>query len=714
MALRLTPGLSNQISSTSKALVDTINSLPRTTTPSTTSTRTGTVPTGTSSRTTTATPVVNRTSRTAPAPAAAPAVTAPPTYSFTPTNQETAFQEPSWLSEFQSWVAQQQGTNDAAAATAKSSTSARTTETDTSSEAASATDADTLAAAKAAAWDSYITGQQYAQSQLGKGSGWLSNLWDGITSAVGAGGDNDALPFSVYKGDWSDQSVLDWYNQEGRAWQFEKEQYAEFADSRYPEALQAHVSNVNDLLGTRDTVERWRERTGQHYNELKDQNAQAFQEALAKGEEAFQGLEGGIDDKVAQVEGLANTAWAAAGQQYADVAAHTAQITAQFNQTLEEIRQRTTEAYQWLDDREALTLSEFRNDTAALVEAAVPQARAMYKEQMQTALEGLQRAGLALDSPQSIATVTQVSTNAREKIGQLVTSTWSDYNRTRTDLRTKYAELGTTLRNTFTGAFSSVVSAGLGAMGQAGYNLASAGRNLSEAGTTLTNIMSDTYKWGEENKSNLAQGYANFQATMEELRLKGNDQVADAFNLMMAADQFVPEYDYMMAPYAVENAMEDRSWSRFMDIMGLVFQLPDFFRGIFGDGGCGGGGGGSSSGTELGSAAITGGTGVAGSLGGAAIIAGALSDVGLKTDFRESPEGILDRLCRMPVTEWRYRWEPEGTRHIGPMAQDFWSTFRLGNSNRVIGIVDGLGILMKAVQELAGEVRALKTRLGGT
>jgi len=61
---------------------------------------------------------------------------------------------------------------------------------------------------------------------------------------------------------------------------------------------------------------------------------------------------------------------------------------------------------------------------------------------------------------------------------------------------------------------------------------------------------------------------------------------------------------------------------------------------------------------------------------------------------------ILDALDAMPVSAWNYKSEPDGIRHIGPMAQDFHRAFGLGADDRHITAIDAEGVALAAIQEL--------------
>jgi len=60
---------------------------------------------------------------------------------------------------------------------------------------------------------------------------------------------------------------------------------------------------------------------------------------------------------------------------------------------------------------------------------------------------------------------------------------------------------------------------------------------------------------------------------------------------------------------------------------------------------------------------------------------------------------VLSRLVALPVAEWSFRTD-QGTRHLGPMAEDFKATFGLGSHDRHIGLMDATGVTMAAIQGL--------------
>lgn len=76
---------------------------------------------------------------------------------------------------------------------------------------------------------------------------------------------------------------------------------------------------------------------------------------------------------------------------------------------------------------------------------------------------------------------------------------------------------------------------------------------------------------------------------------------------------------------------------------------------------------------------------------------------------------VLEQVVQLPVSTWRYHWDPPHVRHLGPMAQDWWKAFGIGENDRTICCTDANGVAIVAIQalhreltELRGEVEALR------
>ena len=61
---------------------------------------------------------------------------------------------------------------------------------------------------------------------------------------------------------------------------------------------------------------------------------------------------------------------------------------------------------------------------------------------------------------------------------------------------------------------------------------------------------------------------------------------------------------------------------------------------------------------------------------------------------------VLSRLQGIQVSTWNYISEGRTVRHMGPMAEDFFSAFQLGTGNTSIGLQDLTGVSLAAIKEL--------------
>ena len=67
---------------------------------------------------------------------------------------------------------------------------------------------------------------------------------------------------------------------------------------------------------------------------------------------------------------------------------------------------------------------------------------------------------------------------------------------------------------------------------------------------------------------------------------------------------------------------------------------------------------------------------------------------------------VLARVVAMPVNTWRYKTQDEKYRHMGPMAQDFYGAFHLGESDKGIDTIDASGVVLAAIQGLNSKLEA--------
>lgn len=78
-----------------------------------------------------------------------------------------------------------------------------------------------------------------------------------------------------------------------------------------------------------------------------------------------------------------------------------------------------------------------------------------------------------------------------------------------------------------------------------------------------------------------------------------------------------------------------------------------------------------------------------------------LSDAQAKTAFAAlDGQQVLERLMSLQVSSWSYRGQGTSIRHIGPMAQDFYNAFQVGDDAHYISTVDEEGVALAAIQQL--------------
>ncbi|MGA8029612.1 MAG: tail fiber domain-containing protein [Bryobacteraceae bacterium] len=106
------------------------------------------------------------------------------------------------------------------------------------------------------------------------------------------------------------------------------------------------------------------------------------------------------------------------------------------------------------------------------------------------------------------------------------------------------------------------------------------------------------------------------------------------------------------------------------------------------------------------------------------------SDRNLKSNVASiDPLSVLERVAQMPISQWSMKSDTAGHKHIGPMAQDFYAAFGLGDTDKYIAQGDAQGVALASIQglyrivqekneqirsllqEKGEEIQALKTQL---
>jgi len=91
-----------------------------------------------------------------------------------------------------------------------------------------------------------------------------------------------------------------------------------------------------------------------------------------------------------------------------------------------------------------------------------------------------------------------------------------------------------------------------------------------------------------------------------------------------------------------------------------------------------------------------------------------LSDREAKSVFQEvNSSAVVKHLSQVPVYLWRYSGNHSGALHLGPMAQDMYSAFTLGEHSDRISASDADGVAMAAIRGLYQQITQLNSTVSG-
>jgi hypothetical protein len=89
-----------------------------------------------------------------------------------------------------------------------------------------------------------------------------------------------------------------------------------------------------------------------------------------------------------------------------------------------------------------------------------------------------------------------------------------------------------------------------------------------------------------------------------------------------------------------------------------------------------------------------------------------VSDRNVKRDIVPvDPQAVLDGVLRVPVATWSYKKDDPSVRHMGPMAQDFYGEFELGDTDKAYNPIDAHGVAFAAIQALNARIEAQDARI---
>ncbi len=89
-----------------------------------------------------------------------------------------------------------------------------------------------------------------------------------------------------------------------------------------------------------------------------------------------------------------------------------------------------------------------------------------------------------------------------------------------------------------------------------------------------------------------------------------------------------------------------------------------------------------------------------------------ISDRNAKENFQPvNAQDVLARVAALPLTSWNYKTQEKTIRHLGPMAQDFYAAFNVGEDEKHITTVDADGVALAAIQGLNQNLEETRTEL---
>ena len=108
--------------------------------------------------------------------------------------------------------------------------------------------------------------------------------------------------------------------------------------------------------------------------------------------------------------------------------------------------------------------------------------------------------------------------------------------------------------------------------------------------------------------------------------------------------------------------------------------------------------------------------GSGGSIAGVTLAAGgnswaAISDRNVKDNITPiDGRDVVRRLAAIPITQWNLKAQDPTIKHLGPMAQDFYAAFGLGEDERYINSADADGVALVSIQALYQMLTALEQK----
>jgi len=235
----------------------------------------------------------------------------------------------------------------------------------------------------------------------------------------------------------------------------------------------------------------------------------------------------------------------------------------------------------------------------------------------------------------------------------------------------KYSTIGGGLRNAATGLDSTVGGGGGNHADGPGSTVAGGGNNHATGGTSAigggeSNSADGTYSTIAGGIFNVAAGTASFAAGT---RAKANHQGAFVW-----ADWSAPDF---ASGAANQFRVRSTGGAQFVSAVDLV--SGNFTAGV--------------------------------TLPAGGNSWGSISDRALKENItRVDGHEILRRLSAIDITRWNLKAQDPSIKHLGPMAQDFYAAFGLGEDERYINSADADGVALVSIQALYRMMTALEQK----
>ena len=82
---------------------------------------------------------------------------------------------------------------------------------------------------------------------------------------------------------------------------------------------------------------------------------------------------------------------------------------------------------------------------------------------------------------------------------------------------------------------------------------------------------------------------------------------------------------------------------------------------------------------------------------------------GSSRDYKENfmtlnYDDVLTKINTLDITEWNYKSEDTSIKHIGPIAEDFYTIFNVGNDSKHISTIDPAGIALAGIKALSNKL----------